>query len=921
MNCPGEEIIVAFAQGALDPDGVARVEAHLDACADCMTLVSELARKTHDKSTPDPASAPVFRRGDAVGRYVVLDWIGAGAMGVVYAAYDPRLDRKVALKLLRSVGDAEERGAEGERLEAEARALAKVSHPNIVAVHDVGTAMGGVFLALEFVEGTTLAAWLADAPRAMPAILDTFVAAGRGLAAAHRAGLVHRDFKPENVLLGKDGRVRVADFGLARAQAMGAVPLADDAAEATHAPPAKDAKLPPAALTSTGLVVGTPAYMAPEQYDGRNVDARADQFSFAVALYEAVYGERPFAGRTMGELSAEVRTGRIRDAPKGTSVPAALRRALVKGLAPAPADRHASMDALLHELTKSRAARRRRVVTVLAAAIVVGGGAAALRLGRAPTVCRGSEKLLDGVWDAAKKDELHLAFVATRAPYAEDAWRGAARALDAYAHRWTAYRTEACEATRVRGEQSEELLDRRMVCLGERLDELGSVTRVLSHADTDVVRNAVAAAEALTNVEVCSAAANLGTRVKPPAPGIVRDVTAARAELSRAKALRDTGKYGDARAVAEAAERAASGVGYAPLEGEALYRLGELEGLTGDGRRAEDTLFRAARTADAALDDRTRARALAELLYVGSMNKPGWMPFYRDESAAAIARLGDDVEIDALRSANLVVVLRSRGELDLARAEAERAIDLASRLGGPEGHLVAIGIHNLAGVLMAKGEYGPALASFERALALTEKTLGSSHPNVVRTLSEICEAYYLERLYAEARARCARALEIGTRVMPPDHSSMSDLLDNDAAVANALGAHEQALAEASRALAIREKQFGPSHKKLLYPLTRIGKAEIGLSRPESAVATLERALAVAGDAPPEDRAEAEFALARALAVGDKDRARALSLATKASAEYAAFGPTHAEDRREVDDWLRAHRPQGAETHAPGAPGK
>jgi predicted Ser/Thr protein kinase len=269
-------------------------------------------------------------RGATLGRYVVLDPIGAGGMGVVYAAYDFGLDRKVALKLVRGDVSPAARDERRMRLLEEAQAVARLTHPNVIAVHDVGSWQEEIFIAMEYVEGATLDQWLASTPRpTLRHVLDVFLQAGRGLAAAHRAGLIHRDFKPQNVLVGADGRVRVTDFGLARRMpdADGAVP------SGTHGS-------------------GTPAYMAPEQAAGHGGSALADQYSFAVALHEAVYGQRP-------PLTA----------PAGVRVPSWLRKVLLRALSADPARRYPSVDALLSELNRGgRAARAAGAVLVPAAA-------------------------------------------------------------------------------------------------------------------------------------------------------------------------------------------------------------------------------------------------------------------------------------------------------------------------------------------------------------------------------------------------------------------------------------------------------------------------------------------------------------------------------------------------------------------------
>ncbi len=283
-----------------------------------------------------------------IGRYELEACVGVGAMGVVYAAHDPQLDRRVALKLLKaSAGDDDARA----RLLREARALAHMSHPNIVTVFEAGELEGRVYLAMEFVDGVTLDAWCAPEVGAQPSwreLLGVFVGAGRGLAAAHAAGIVHRDFKPGNVLVGADGAVKVLDFGLATA--LDGVYGGD--LLATEDRGARAQEVVASALTRTGAIMGTPAYMSPEQHRGQAATEQSDQFSFCVALYEALYGRRPFICTSYAVLHDAVLAGRVRDPPRGARAPAWVRRAVLRGLALDPADRFPSMTALLVELDR-----------------------------------------------------------------------------------------------------------------------------------------------------------------------------------------------------------------------------------------------------------------------------------------------------------------------------------------------------------------------------------------------------------------------------------------------------------------------------------------------------------------------------------------------------------------------------------------
>ncbi|HEY8377852.1 MAG TPA: serine/threonine-protein kinase, partial [Nannocystis sp.] len=322
----------------------------------------------------------------------------------MYAAYDPELDRKIALKILHPGADAG--GRARERLLREAQALARLSHPNVVAVHDVGTHEGQVFVAMEFIAGATLSATIAKQRPSSAEILRLYRAAGEGLAAAHRAGLVHRDFKPDNVMVGSDGRVRVVDFGLAHA----AVEANPDGAQ--------DLAAAPSGLTATGALMGTPAYMAPEQYLGRPTDARTDVFAYCVALYEHLHGRRPFAGETLVELAQAVTSGKLPEVTAGgTRVPSAVRRILLRGLARDPADRYPSMEALLADLDRALARPRRRVVWIAGGVLgLVAAGAAAFALGRPDRAEAGCRRIADefaGVWSPEAREAGARAFSAT----------------------------------------------------------------------------------------------------------------------------------------------------------------------------------------------------------------------------------------------------------------------------------------------------------------------------------------------------------------------------------------------------------------------------------------------------------------------------------------------------------------------------
>ncbi len=420
-DCPSEDSVARFLEGDLDGEQLARMEQHLATCPRCPEILGNAGRGTSSAlastvlpgldDPPPPPMAPETR----VGRYIVRSAIGAGAMGRVYAAYDPTLDRQVALKLLHpSAGSADLEA----RLLREAKAMARLPHhPEVVRVYDAGRHGSQLFIAMEFVEGGTLRTWLAMRPRAWREVVAVFQRAGRGLAHAHAAGLVHRDFKPDNVLVGRDGRVRVTDFGLARVVREGAEAPVQIAREhgrspVLEAPPfssgrrsagvrvARPHSLPSSlsgrpveatlvssgrSLTRTGMLVGTPAYMAPEQLDGANVDARSDIFSFCVAFYEALYGERPFQGSTVAQIREAVAAGRFQGTRGRRAVPARLVRILRIGLRPRPDDRQASMTLLLQAIEGATRESTVRPMGVAASLLAVAGAivvAQLLRSGR-----------------------------------------------------------------------------------------------------------------------------------------------------------------------------------------------------------------------------------------------------------------------------------------------------------------------------------------------------------------------------------------------------------------------------------------------------------------------------------------------------------------------------------------------------------
>ncbi|HEY6038517.1 MAG TPA: serine/threonine-protein kinase, partial [Kofleriaceae bacterium] len=562
--------------------------AHLDECAACYELVAAIG------SPRGAGEAARLAPGMKVGRYVVERIAGAGAMGVVYAARDPSLERTVALKCIAGPGDPRAR----DRMIREAKAMAQLSHRNVVTVFDVGEHADDVFFAMELVSGRTLRAWLAERARGVREIVAVLADAGRGLAAAHAAGIVHRDFKPDNVLIAGDGRALVTDFGLARAGG------------SVEPPPDVAADTAIVDLTVTGQVIGTPVYMAPELLAGGPATPASDQFSFSVVAFEALTGERPFAGKTLAELRDAIARG-----PVLAGVPAHLRRVLARGLAAEPAERYASVEALLADLVHDPAVRRRRLLGGLGALLVI----AALVLAfarRRDEPCPDPRGQLAGVWDDARRARLALGFAPHAEPYVPVTIARTTEALDRYADRWVDLRREACRATYITHDQSETRYDAIVACFDRRRGELAAVTAFLVDApDLDTIRHATAIAGGLADLAPCRDGATLAEQPPLPVQPVLRaQVAAALQSVATARALGRSGKYVAAEQLVTSLIPQARALGYAPLLGDLLLAVGKLEPKTNnDGPTTEKVLQEAAQVAAAAKDDILAAKAWIQL--------------------------------------------------------------------------------------------------------------------------------------------------------------------------------------------------------------------------------------------------------------------------------------------------------------------
>ncbi len=693
-------------------------------------------------------------------------------MGVVWAARDRVLDRRVAFKVLH---DAFLGHADQQRLAAEARAMARLSHPNVVAVYDVGERDGRMFMTMELVEGMSLTRWL-ETPRGWREVVAAFREVGAGLAAAHDAGIVHRDVKPSNMLVGTDGRTRITDFGIA-------------SEVATEIPELH------AAAPQTTALVGSPPYMAPERLAGERADARGDQFGFCAALYEALHGRRPFEGDTIGALRTAMAAGPPAPIRK---VPRWLHEVVVRGLAIDRRARFSSMRALLDRLRGPR--RRRGLVLGLAAAGVAASVAGMLALGGdAPAACEPARPYLAGVWDAPLAKTLEQHFRASGLAFAPATWTETARILDRYADQWVAMHEASCRATRIDHSQSAESLERRTSCLERRRAGLMQAVGVLGALDKQTLDKAPALARGLAPIVECADPAYLA--------GFTADRdgdAAARRDLPAARIALFTGNYRDGLERVARVVDAAHAANDRGLEAEALVVRGMLQELLRDHAPAAETLAHAIELAGDAGSARVRIEGWIHLS--SALQALGRMPDAGPilDLAEAALREYPDARQEGIAANVRGVWFGRQSDYVHAAAQFERATARLSEAYGPSSPSIAGVMKNLAQAERRLGRYDIAERHLRDALALVER-LGPDHPETLSVRRE--RAVLFDKLgRSEDAAAELRLILAARRARFGDNNLDVASSHDDLAIAlGRLGRHEEALAEHRAALAIRRR--------------------------------------------------------------------------------------------------------------------
>lgn len=804
-----------------------------------------------------------LQRGASLGRYVVLDVLGQGGMGVVYKAYDPELDRQIAVKLVRVRGHRKR--AAQRRLLREAQALAQLSHPNVISVFDVGTLGHDVFISMELVDGMDVREWLRGSTRERHEVMRIFLAAGKGLGAAHRAGLIHRDFKPDNIVLGSKGRPRIIDFGLAR----GTNSIEDSSDElesgdsmtsshsgrsgsgsysgrSNHSGTSRNHLNTP--LTQAGLVMGTPAYMSPEQHRGEETDARTDQYSFCVSLYFALYGVRPYSGDNPEELKGNVLAAKMAPIPTTPKVPRWIRSILLRGLSVEPADRYPSMDALLADLGKDPAVLRNRILRGSAFAAVVAGAAfwfGTGTQGEESALCQDGPEELSGIWDPQVGIAMEVAFSSTGSSHASSTFALVNQRLNLYTEAWLGMYKSSCEATNVRGDQSERLLDLRTTCLKRHLSKMGALTQLLSQTkESRTVDRAVTAIASLPSIDTCADVRALSEAIPlPDDPLVLEAVQKTRQSIYKAEALTKSGDLKGALELSTEIVKNSSDIDYPAVRAEALWLLGVNQRRLRKPEKAEANLYQAALLAAEAHDDELAALIWLEILWVEGYSKGKFEDIVKLKALveAVVVRSGSQPRRGDLLN-NFGAILRRKGKYKEGRASIEEAIGIWNNAYGSDSLQVAKAHNNLGNILNDVGDFLEARKHHEKVLSIRTRSLGDSHPFVATALNNLGNSYMEEGDFKVAKSYYKRSLVIAERIDPNGGDTVM-ALNNLGNVNSELGDFETSLSLQKRALKIQEESKVPDDEGIGITLNNLGDLYVQQKKYKLAVEQFNLAIA------------------------------------------------------------------------------
>lgn len=730
MACLNENEVLALIHGTLSGTELQSAQQHLQHCTDCLDLVTLVQQSYGDDNTQteDLPAAPGLddepaEPGSFIGRYEVLRTSGRGGMGVVFEARDPELDRRVALKLVKPSLLGEEAQHFDRRLLREARAMARLSHPNVLTVYDVGVHEGQVFLASEWVDGETLEDWM-KREHHWRTVVSCFRDAARGLVAAHEAGLVHRDFKPANVMLGKDERVRVFDFGLVRAT------VNSEGMNST---------------LGRNRVIGTPAYMSPEQMAGEAADERADQFSFCVSLYEALAGRRPFFGGDLLAIHAAIEAGCVDELK---SVPRWLWDVVRKGLQRQAYARHPSMAALLELLEEGLGRRRRFSIAAVAGVCMVGAVVATGGLwSQSPSerTCSDDELELGEAWGQARQDAVHLSLLATQTPYAEDTWQRTKNNLDRYAEHWE-YQSRASCIEVNKGAQNSAMRVQRSDCLAQARVEFDVLTKELQGASEDIVLRASILSGELAGLDRCSK--SIGA---PPTNLAKRQsLQGLWPEMKQLEILVATGKVETAAALAE--ELLPLAQGHRPSEARLWALRAAALDATGQAEAAVRAYEKAMYSATSGRDDELAAHATGQIYryYTTQVLDPKESERWKQLAEAATERAAS-ARVRGAWDGILGQAALEAGHYVQAVAYFQGGLEKFNAIDPPDERRIAAMSEQLGQAYLLAEDPGHAVAAFRDAAAHWQELVGSKHPDMALAQGWLAIAVALQGDAAEAR--------------------------------------------------------------------------------------------------------------------------------------------------------------------------
>jgi tetratricopeptide (TPR) repeat protein/predicted Ser/Thr protein kinase len=745
--------------------------------------------------------------------------LGSGGLGIVFEAWDPKLQRHVAVKLVRT--RRERRGSQ--RFLREAQALARLSHPNVVAVYGVGTCDDErtVYVVMEHIDGKTLRVWADEEPRDVAALLEVFLAAGRGLAAAHEAGMVHRDFKPDNVMIDGEGRVRVLDFGLALIGAPGTESLVGEGAESVEPRVSSGSDV---RLTEAGVVMGTPTYMAPEQHRGLPVSPASDQFSFCVALLRLLRGGAPvFAGGDARAMAVQKAKGRIAPGPEGDTTPRWLEQVLRRGLQPDPQRRWPSMAALLQALERTPASRGRWAAWGIVGAL--GLGALAF-LPTGDDCTQGAGRLSDA-WSGTARDRARETLEAALGERAEDAFAYLDEQMGADATAWAEAHVDACQAHRD-GRLDDAGFDRRIACLRVRATER---ERLIASVGERVAQ-AAGVREALVGLGELAGCADdqrlAATALEAPLPGDVGRATgveAVREQLGRIDGLARDGAFDEAAQILEAQQPRVEALAYDPLRAELLRAQGKLDASRGDARVAVERFEEGLAVAEASGHDYLAAALASDLVFewASSLRQLEDAQRMLARAKALLERAGEPRKLLLkLASAEVSLLLRAQ-RYDEAMAVLDAVLPDAVPTSPGGKHRHSILLNNLALVHLRSGRAPQAQQVLLEALALREEALGADHPKLGTLHLNVAKAMLRNGAYDEAERHLTTSVELAT-AYGADHVDVARPLVSRGVVRKKQGRFDAAREDYTRALSlIRNAERGDMEAMVLANLGNLEK--------------------------------------------------------------------------------------------------